>query len=152
VDLVSQVDFTRYESGPVLRFGRAFKLDRFSVIGTVVALEEWFSMNHAARWAGYALAVETISEPIRGLPGVTAEPLFFTMEETLEAEPVNCLRVSFDGKRFPRTASDVHRELWDGNPRVVVHLLDDALVIAVDAMAPGGERIVARRLREALES
>jgi hypothetical protein len=46
----------------------------------------------------------------------------------------------------------VHRELWDGNPRVVVHLLDDALVIAVDAMAPGGERIVARRLREALES
>jgi L-seryl-tRNA(Ser) seleniumtransferase len=150
---VSQVDFTRFESGPVLRFGRAFKLDRFTLVGTVVALEEWFSMDHEARWAGYRRAVETIADAVRGVPGVVAEPLFFTMEETLEREsPPNCVRVSFDGNRFTRSAGDVHRALWEGNPRIVVHLVDDTLILAVDAMAPGAEELVARRLKEAVSS
>jgi L-seryl-tRNA(Ser) seleniumtransferase len=153
VRTVSQVDFTRFESGPVLRFGRAFKLDRFTLVGTVVALEEWFSMDHGARWAGYARAVETIAESVRGVPGVIAEPLFFTMEETLEKDSApNCVRVSFDGKRASRSAGEVHRTLWEGNPRIVVHLLDDTLVLAVDAMAPGAEELVARRLRQAVGS
>ncbi|MGH9323919.1 MAG: hypothetical protein ACRD21_10180 [Vicinamibacteria bacterium] len=151
VELISKVDFTRYESGPVLRFGRAFKLDRFSLVGTVVALEEWFTMNHEARWAGYARAVDVIAKAIRNVEGVTAEPLFFTMEESLDAKPVNCLRVSFDRRVSRRSASEVHQSLWEGNPRVVVHLIDDALVIAVDAMAPGAEHLVARRLRQAIE-
>ena len=154
VRLVSQVDFTRFESGPVLRFGRAFKLDRFTLVGTVAALEEWFSMDHRARWAGYARAVKTIAESVRGVPGVLAEPMFFTMEETLERDSPtpNSVRVSFDRKRFPRSASDVHQALWNGNPRIVVHLLDDALIIAVDAMAQGAEELVARRLKEAIET
>jgi len=151
VQLISQVDFTRFESGPVLRFGRAFKLDRFTLIGTLVALEEWFSMDHQARWAGYARAVEVIAEGVWGVPGVTAEPKFFTMEETLEKKPVNCLHVTFDSKKFPRSAADVHQSLREGNPRVVVHLVDGSLIIAVDAMAPGAEHFVAERLRKAVE-
>ncbi len=152
VRTVSQVDFTRFESGPVLRFGRAFKLDRFTLVGTVAALEEWFGMDHRARWAGYARAVSTIADSVRGVPGVSAEPMFFTMEETLERESAtpNSVRVSFDGKRFPRSAAQVHQALWEGNPRVVVHLMDGALVIAVDAMAPGAEDLVARRLKDAV--
>jgi L-seryl-tRNA(Ser) seleniumtransferase len=150
IELVSKVDFTRFESGPVLRFGRAFKLDRFNVIGTLAALEEWFSMDHAARWAGYAKAVGVIAEGASGAPGVEVEPLFFTMEETLQKEPVNCLRVTFEPKRARRSAAEVHRQLREGNPRVLVHLVEGALIIAVDAMAPGAEHLVARRLKECL--
>jgi L-seryl-tRNA(Ser) seleniumtransferase len=150
IELVSKVDFTRFESGPVLRFGRAFKLDRFSVIGTLAALEEWYSMDHAARWAGYARAVQVIAEGVSGAPGVQAEPLFFTMEETLEREPVNCLRVTFDPKRARRSAAEVHQKLREGNPRILVHLIDSALIVAVDAMAPGAEQVVARRLKQCL--
>jgi hypothetical protein len=72
------------------------------------------------------------------------------MEETLEREPVNCLRVTFDPERARRSAAEVHQQLRDGNPRILVHLTDGALIVAVDAMAPGAEQVVARRLKECL--
>ena len=50
IDSVAQIDFTRFESGQHLIFGRAFKMDRSAVVGTVLALEEWLAMDHDARW------------------------------------------------------------------------------------------------------
>jgi D-glucosaminate-6-phosphate ammonia-lyase len=150
IETIAQVDFTRFESGSVLRFGRAFKLDRFAVAGTVAALEEWFSMDHEARWASYARVVGAIGGALSGVAGVSARPRFFTMEETLEDSPTNCLEVRIDERLAGLSATDLHRTLADGNPRVLVHLLDgERLCIAVDAMVPGAEKVVAARLREA---
>ena len=60
VEAVAGVDFTGFESAAYLAFGRPFKLDRHTVVGTVLALEEWYEMDHGARFATYADAVETI--------------------------------------------------------------------------------------------
>ena len=57
---VAALDFTRHESGPYRRFGRAFKMDRQTVVATVVALEEWLAMDHDARWQGYRRQVENL--------------------------------------------------------------------------------------------
>lgn len=150
VTTIGQVDFTRFESGTVLRFGRPFKLDRFAVVGTVAALEEWFTTDHEARWRSYASAVDIIAPALSGVPGVSGRPHFFTMEETVEDAPVNCLEVRVDQALAGFSAADLHRALADGNPRILVHLLrGDTLIIAVDAMAPGAEYLVAARLREA---
>ena len=150
IETIAQVDFTRFESGSVLRFGRAFKLDRFAVVGTVAALEEWFRIDHEARFSSYARAVAVIGGSLSGVAGVTARPRFFTMEETLEDSPTNCLEVRVNPRVAGFSAADLHRALADGNPRVLVHLLDsERLCIAVDAMAPGAEKVVAARLREA---
>jgi L-seryl-tRNA(Ser) seleniumtransferase len=146
---VAKVDFTRFESGPVLRFGRPFKLDRFAVVGTVAALEEWFTLDHDARWQSYARAVDVIAGGVAGARGVNARPRFFTMEETLEDAPVNCLVLRVDAAAAGLSAADAHRALAEGTPSISVHRLgDDGLVIAVDAMAPGAEHQVAARLRE----
>lgn len=142
VEAVAGVDFTGFESADYLAFGRPFKLDRHTVVGTVLALEEWFAADHAVRWAGYARAVEVLREGLAGLPGVEAEPMFFTMQETLELEPVNCLVVSVPG------APAAQRALRDGDPPIVCHADETRLILAVDAMAPGDEHVVATRLRE----
>jgi L-seryl-tRNA(Ser) seleniumtransferase len=150
IETIAQVDFTRFESGSVLRFGRAFKLDRFAVVGTVAALEEWFSIDHEARFMSYARAVGVIGGALSGVAGVGARPRFFTMEETFEDSPTNCLEVRVNQRVAGFSATDLHRTLADGNPRILVHLLDgERLCIAVDAMAPGAEKVVAARLREA---
>jgi L-seryl-tRNA(Ser) seleniumtransferase len=142
VEAVGAVDFSGFESGRYAVFGRPFKLDRHTVVGTVLALEEWFETDHEARFAGYAGAVAMLAEAVAGVPGVSAEPRFFTMQETLEDEPVNCLVV------HPPDAAATHRALRDGEPSIACHLDGDTLILAVDAIAPGEEVVVARRLRE----
>lgn len=138
---VAGVDFTRYESGNYLTFGRPFKLDRQIVAGTVAALQAWLTMDHEERWAGYAAKVDLIAASLRGLPGVTAEPAFFTMDERLEPAPVNCLAVR--GAFSPDAVADA---LAAQDPRIMTVPLGDVLVIAVDAMRDGDEQAVAEQL------
>jgi D-glucosaminate-6-phosphate ammonia-lyase len=141
IDAVAGLDFAGFESADYLSFGRPFKLDRHTVVGTVLALEEWLTLDHEARFAEYARRVRTITESLPA--GIAGEPMFFTMEETLIAgPPVNCLVV------HPPDAAGAHRALHDGDPPVACHLDGERLVIAVDAMAPGEEELVAERLAE----
>ena len=49
VDAVAVVDFTGFESGRWAIFGRPFKLDLHTVVGTVLAVEEWMEFEHQAR-------------------------------------------------------------------------------------------------------
>jgi len=148
VDAISKVDFTRFESGTVLRFGRPFKLDRFAVVGTMASLEEWFATDHEARWQGYERAVGVIAAALDGVAGVNGEPKFFTMEENLEPSPVNCLVIRVDEARSGFSVAELHQALYEGQPSIMAHRLHDAVIIAVDAMAPGAEARVASRLRE----
>lgn len=149
IEAVARVDFTEFETGKYRKFGRPFKLDRQIVVAVVVALQEWFAMNHQARWAGYLRKVETIHSYVAGIDNVTATPAFFTMEETLEDEPVNCLTLRFL-RRSGKTAAQVAARLASGDPSIRTIELDDALVIAVDAVLDGQEVLVGERLRAAL--
>jgi L-seryl-tRNA(Ser) seleniumtransferase len=151
VGAVESVDFTGYESGHWLIFGRPFKLDRHTVVGTTLALEEWLELDHAARWRSYAELVDEIAAAVAGLPGVEAEPRFFTMVETLEDAPVNCLVIGVDPAKAGVSAAEVQRALHESNPRVAVHLWDDTLIVAVDAMLPEQCGYVCERLRAALD-
>jgi L-seryl-tRNA(Ser) seleniumtransferase len=145
VEAVAGLDFTGFESAQYLAFGRPFKLDRHTVVGTVLALEEWYAMDHHARFATYARAVDVLRRAAP--PRIHTEAMFFTMEETLVAgPPVNCLVV------YPRDAGRVHRDLRDGDPSIACHLIGDRLVLAVDALAGGEEERVADRLGTLLRS
>lgn len=150
VGSVEAVDFTGYESGRWLVFGRPFKLDLHTVVGTTLALEEWLELDHEARWSSYAELVRELAEAVAGLSGVSAEPRFFTMEETLEDAPVNCLVVRVDPAEAGTSAADVERALDEGNPRIAVHRWDDTLIVAVDTMLPEQCAYVCERLRAAL--
>ena len=55
-----------YECGPWRTFGRAFKLDRATVVATVAALEEWVGLDHEARRAGYASLAGRLAGSVGG--------------------------------------------------------------------------------------
>src|SRR5262249_54541743 len=108
VDAIAQIDFTRFESGPHLIFGRAFKMDRSAVVATVLALEEWLAADHDARWASYRERAERLAAE---LGGTTAQ---FTLDERLVPESPNSLVLDV-GERADALAA----ELAAGDPSIV---------------------------------
>lgn len=89
VDAVRAVDFTGYESGRFLTFGRIFKHDRATVVATVVAAQEWLAIDHEARLRGYEERANAIVAAIGA--SVDAAPRSFTLDERIVDEPVNCV-------------------------------------------------------------
>jgi L-seryl-tRNA(Ser) seleniumtransferase len=92
VDAVAALDFTEYESGSWRTFGRAFKLDRASVVAVVAALEDWVRMDHAARLFGYAALAGALGEHCGALAGADVELGQFTVDERwVSGGPVNAV-------------------------------------------------------------
>jgi L-seryl-tRNA(Ser) seleniumtransferase len=149
VAAVAAIDFTRHESGPYRRFGRAFKLDRSAIVATALALEEWLAMDHAARWAGYARQIGALRSDLADLPGLSLTPMCFTMDERLVPDPVNCLHVRLD-PALRRTVAAIAGELAAGDPSIRCIVEPDALVFVAETLREGDERLIARRLREAI--
>jgi D-glucosaminate-6-phosphate ammonia-lyase len=137
IDDLAALDFTGYESGEWRPFGRAWKLDRATIVATVAALEEWVAIDHAARWEEYgALARELAAF----LPG--AELRHFTLDERLVAGPVNA--VVLPG------AAGLEPTLAAGDPSVRAIALGDALVLCTETLAAAEvEELVAAMRRVA---
>jgi L-seryl-tRNA(Ser) seleniumtransferase len=150
IDAVAGLDFTKFESGEFLTYGRPFKLDRQTIVSVVVALEEWFDTDHDKRWMAYAEKVQTIASFLRGSANVTATPMYFTMDERLETAPVNCLALRFHSQS-DKNAQAVSETLAAGDPSVRTVVLDDVLVVAVDTVLDGQELVIGDRLRQALD-
>ncbi len=146
---VAAIDFTRHESGPYRRFGRAFKMDRQVVVATLLALQDWLAMDHDARWQGYRRQVEHLCTALAGLPEATLTPMGFTMDERLIPEPVNCLVVDF-APTAARSAAQVAQTLAGGNPSIRCVVEGNALVIVVETVQEGDEYAIAERVRQAV--
>jgi L-seryl-tRNA(Ser) seleniumtransferase len=150
VDVIAALDFVGYETGDYRIFGRPFKLDRQLVVGVVMALQEWLAMDHDARFATYVRKVNHLSEGLRDLSGITTEPGCFTMEETFQAEPVNCLIL-----RLPPecglTAAALDERLRAGDPGIrAVVSNDDFLAIVVETTSDDDIETILEGLHVAL--
>ncbi len=143
---VAGIDFTRYESGKYLTYGRPFKLDRHTIVGTVTALEEWLAMDHEARWKSFARRADELAGLLQNLPALTLAPMHFTMEEQLENGPVNCLTIRADD--VPRIAA----RLAEGNPSIATLVQDNALVVAMDTVADEEVAVIGACIRQALSA
>jgi L-seryl-tRNA(Ser) seleniumtransferase len=145
---VAALDFTRHESGSYRRFGRAFKMDRQTVVATVLALEEWLTMDHEARWRTYRQQVETLRAGLAALPDATLTPMCFTMDERLVPDPVNCLVVEF-ARNARRSAAEVALALAAGNPSIRCIVEGNALVIVVETVRASEEAVIVERMLQA---
>jgi L-seryl-tRNA(Ser) seleniumtransferase len=148
IEAVAGIDFTRYETGKYLTFGRPFKLDRHTIVATVVALEEWMTKDHDARWASYKTKVEEMRALLSGIEAISTNARYFTMDERLVAEPVSCMAVQFPGG--PPVSERLSAELLAGEPSIATVVLDDKLVVAVDTLLDDQHLQIATRLRELL--
>jgi len=146
LDAVALADFVRHESGAFLKFGRAFKQDRQTVVGTLEALREWLEMDHEQRFADYRRKVERIAFYLEGIPGITATPMHLTMAEDLMPEPVNCLLVEIDPGAQPRSDT-LSERLAGGNPSILTHLRGNSLILDVECASDSDAELMGQRLR-----
>jgi|SRR6187549_1649436 len=143
IEAVAALDFTHFEGGPHLNFGRPFKLDRTAIAGTVLALEEWLEMDHEARWRDYARRVAALAERLRRESGLRVEECQFTLDERIAEGPVNALVVDFES---PRRAAEAERRLAEGEPRILCVPLDSRLVFCVETVRPEQDEVLAERI------
>lgn len=146
VEAATLNNFIAYEIHDNRSIGRGYKVDRQEVVATVVALQEWFSMNHEERFALQERRIQTIAHALEGLPHITVHRLWERQGPWLR------LQVTLDEKALGRTASTVQQALRQGNPSIRVRAEGNRILIAVHTLQEGEDRIVAERLRAALSA
>jgi D-glucosaminate-6-phosphate ammonia-lyase len=121
---LAALDFTGYESGEWRTFGRAFKLDRATIVATVAAFEEWLGSDHAARWERYG----AVARELQGAVGGVLRQ--FTLDERLIEDPLVNAVVVPGAARF-------EGDLAAGDPSVRAMAYGDDLVFCTETLAPG---------------
>jgi L-seryl-tRNA(Ser) seleniumtransferase len=147
---IEGLDFTRYETGRYRTVGRAFKMSRYDIAATALALREWTSMDHDLRWRSYRDRVGVLESAASGVEGpFDMSPAHFTLDErVVYGDIVNALEIRFHGG--PAVATAMADRLEQESPMILAVVEAEKLVLAVDAMQDGEEKIVAPRLRSAL--
>jgi L-seryl-tRNA(Ser) seleniumtransferase len=127
--------------------GRGMKVNKEEMVGMLAALELYLAKDHAAEQREFHARAEAIRGSAAAVPGVKAE--IFVPEV---ANHVPHVRISWDAAAKGMTAADAVNRLRAGEPSVGTRSEGDAVVIGVWMMNPGEEQIVARRLRDVLQS
>ncbi len=149
VEAAAMNGFVSFETNGLRSIGRPMKLDRQEIVGCVVALREWFSMNHEERMLKYGERAEVIIREVAGLPDIEARRL----SDIETPMPVfrDGVRLYF-GAKARKPAAQVEAELRDGQPCVWTRAGPGHLDISVAFFNDGEERVVADRLKAVLTS
>lgn len=150
VEAVSNVHFTAYESGSVLKFGRPLKMDRQTIVAVVVALDEWLNADHDERYADYRRKVDRLHDQLSGVPGLSLEPKCFTMDERFVDEPANALLITVDEAKANRSAASVADALFDQKPYIATIQEGDRIGVVMDVLNDDEVTIIGERIRSVL--
>jgi D-glucosaminate-6-phosphate ammonia-lyase len=139
--------FVSFEADSLRSIGRPMKIDRQEIVAVVVALREWFAMNHEERFLKYGERVDRIIGELVAVPGITAR----RMSEVETVPPVvrEAVRIEFE-PGAARTAAGVELTLKTGNPAIWTRAAGDVLYVSVAFFSDGEEVIVSERLKAAL--
>jgi len=127
--------------------GRGMKVNKEEMVGLLAALELYLAKDHAAEQREFHARAEAIRSSAAAVAGVTAE--IFVPEV---ANHVPHVRIAWDAAAKGMTAADAVARLRAGEPSIGTRSEGDAVVIGVWMMNPGEEQVVARRLRDVLQS
>ena len=143
--LAYRLSFVGFEFEHTRVFGRSIKMDRQTVIGTYVALQEWLKMDHESRLAEYENRINTIRDEIANLPGVT-------VADFPDKGMVEGLRLTLDKSVARLSAEQLENSLKNGQP--IIHLrtdsVSDSLIIRIQTVDSGDEQLILKRLQEEL--
>src|SRR5918993_2388098 len=127
--------------------GRGMKVNKEEMLGLLAAIERYVGHDHARELREFEKRAEAIRAAAVSVPGVTAE--VYVPEV---ANHVPHVRVTWDPAALGISASEVVAALREGEPSIGTRNEGPALVFGVWMMRNGEEKIVARRLRQVLES
>ena len=127
--------------------GRGMKVNKEEMLGLLAAIERYVGHDHARELREFEKRAEAIRAAAVSVPGVTAE--VYVPEV---ANHVPHVRVTWDPAALGISASEVVAALREREPSIGTRNEGPALVFGVWMMRNGEEKIVARRLRQVLES
>ena len=145
IDAVSAQSFVSYHYDGGKAVGRAMKIDRHEIIGVVTAIEDWFTMDHEERILEYEARFADIAEAVQDLEGVA------TRRTEIHHYVPYVMVIDVDESIVGKSAADIRAELDSGNPRIWVDAVDGSLRAVVNCMTDEETRVVADRLRQALQ-
>ena len=125
---------------------RPMKSGKEEIMGLLAAIEAWIAgRDHDAEWRMWEGYLQTIRGAIAELPSVT----------TAVGQPglpnnAPMLVIGWNPAVLGFSPETAHRELWDGEPRITLHLLPEGLGILPYMMEHGDDVRVARRLADVL--
>ena len=143
--LAYRLSFVGFEYEHTRVFGRSIKMDRQTVVGTFVALQEWLKMDHESRLANYEARLNKIRDEIAKLPGIT-------VADFPDKGMVEGLRLIIDKKSCNLSADELQDLLENGEP--IIHLrtdnVPDSVIIRIQTVDDGDEQLILKRLQEEL--
>ena len=148
-------------SAPHHGYARSMKVGREEMIAMLVAVESWVKRDHGAEWKEWVVRCDHIAEHLSKIPGVTA---------IVQREPGASLSnrsprvtIRWDSTSLGITGPGVSDMLDKGDPRIAVGGAgrpaqgeegygDTGISIVAAMMSPGDDKIVARRIHQALSA
>jgi len=127
--------------------GRGMKVNKEEILGMLVALEVYLARDHQKDWALWEKQIKLIHDAAASVPGATPE-----IHVPEIANHVPALWIKWDQSKIKIKPEDVRNALRNGHPSIETMGGDESVDITTWMMIPGEERIVARRLREILQS
>ena len=142
---VSRQSFVSFESLQLRSLGRPHKVDRQEMIGVVVAVHEWLTMNHEERFARLDAKIETISRDLKDVPGLRITP----QRQTVGGSSYGVV-LDLDAGGAGKSLDDLVEGLKAGDPSIWTRVVGGRMLIAVNELHDGEAEIVGNRIAEAL--
>jgi len=127
--------------------GRGMKVNKEEMLGIMVALESFLQRDHEKEWQEWERRAKLIMDSATAVPGVKAE---MYLPEVFNRWPH--IRITWDEAQLGINRADVIKKMRAGEPSILVWSADNSLDLGVITLKPGEDRIVARRLRQELQS
>lgn len=138
--------FVAYEGLGNKSIGRGYKVDRGEVLATVVAVREWFAMDHEARLAKMDAVIGTIAERLSDVKGLSVRAVRWGCSRHAQ--------LTFDEAVLGMSARKAAELLKVSSPSIRVqtgHKLPlDRFEITPEHLRPGHLEAVISRIREIL--
>ena len=126
--------------------GRGMKINKEEVLGMLVAIETYLSLDHKKEWALWENQIQLISDRAKSINGVETK-----IHVPEIANHVPSLRVQWDQDMVKTTPGEVREALRNGHPSIETVGGAESIGITTWMMNPGEERIVAERLGNLLK-
>ena len=127
--------------------GRGMKVNKEEVLGMLAALELYLQKDHKKEWELWESQIRLISDSAKAVRGVKTE-----VHVPKYANHVPSLKISWDQNHIRITPDEMRKQLREGHPSIETVGNNESVGITTWMMVPGQERIVAKRVKEILES
>src|SRR3989440_491560 len=141
--------------------GRGLKVAKEEIVGLVAAVEWFLSQDDAAMEAEFRRRADRIADQLKNIPTLQTQ-IFIP---AVAANHVPHLLITYDQSRVKITGAEVMQKMREGKPRIELNPSTggapasaglpggaNTIVVGVWMMQPGEDLIVAKRLREVLQT